>query len=526
MSKIPDYTALNRSIPQVSGQIDTRGVGANIGQGLLDIAKVTSGIHQKKAEKEFSDADTEMYTHLVSSVNSFDEDDDHETMRTRFDADVTGKLGEVAAKITSPEQRNAFVNKYKKETAKYGEQVSNQAWGKKVDFEKSSLIDQLNGVRDAALRDKSPEALSLANEKFSNAISSSRGLNYISEVEATNLQKSMRDETAKAYVGMLPLEKRLGALKQLKDKLPPEELKVMKDGINEELRVTKAQNQVDEYLEADMDRSAAMKDIGKKYKKDPDLRKEVEARFSYAFDKQEKAVVEEQSELFDKYFLPVRAGESTVEDIPREDLERMSPSQQNSLFSAQSTSVSKAKTPFNIGAEDRLNSLVQERRFQEARKFFVENAGGMSDSQQKMWSKMTVDGITPDNKSLFTTTQTINNKVPGYSKDRKAELSEAVTEWHLDYQEKEGFAPDDKTRNEQIDRLIMQYDTNWLYGVGTKPVFEMSEKEKKGILANAKEEDPDTFNDVTEYFKAMNIQPDHAQYMEAYTLMRDKRRAQ
>jgi len=524
MPKIPDYTQLSRATPQVSGNIDTRGAGANISQGLLDVAQVTSQIHQNKMDEEVSIADAEMYTNLISSANSFDEDDDYETMRQRFDGDVTGKLGEVAAKITDPKRRANFVNKYKKDIARQGEQVSNQAWGKKVDFKKAELMTNLDNIRDAALRDPDPTALGGANQRYTNSIKSARALNYINEAEGAALLKSMRDDTAKAHVSMLPVEKRMWALKQLKNQLPPDQYVALKNATEEELRIGKAQTQVDEYMGAGIDRKQVMEKIDKKYSKDPELRADIEQRYDYAKNKQDRAVIEDQSELFDQYFLPVRMGESTINDIPREDLERMSPSQQNSLMSAQSSSVAKNKTPFNIRAEDDLNTLYQTKKFQDLRDYFISNAGSLSDSQQKQWSKISVDGVTPENKSLFTITQTINNKAPGYSKERKAKLSESVAEWFMDKQEKDGFPPTNEERDKHIDNALMEQDTSWWWG-GTKPIFEMDEQEKTDMLDLAKEDDPDAFNDISQYFMDNGINPDHAQFMQAYKTLKDQRSA-
>ena len=522
MPKIPDYTQIKRDIPQVSGNIDTSGVGANIGQGLMDVAKVTSDVHNNRMDEEVSLADAEMYTHLISEANAFDEDDDFTTMRQRFDGNVTGKLGEVAAKITDPSRRALFVNKYKKDIARYGEQVSNQAWGKKVDFKKAELMVNLDNIRNSALRDsKNPEALGMANKLYTQTIKSARALNYISEAEGATLLKSQRDETAKAHVAMLPVEQRMDALKQIKDQLPPDQYIALKNATEEELRIGKAQTQVDEYMDKGFDRKQVMEKIDKKYSKDPELRADIEQRYDYAKNKADKAIVEEQSELFDQYFLPVRMGESTVQDIPRADLERMSPAQQNSLMSAQSSSVSKSKVPFNSQAEDDLNILYQSRRFPELRKYFTDNAGSLSDSQYKQWSKVSVDGVTPENKSPFTITQTINNKAPGLSKDRKGKLNEAVVEWYFDKQEKDGVAPTDEERDRYIDSKLIERDAGFWYT--TKPEFQMTDEERNIILQDAREEDRDTFDDVSEFFIQNNINANHAQFMQAYEQLRDKR---
>lgn len=525
MAKIPNYRTLKREIPMVSGEIQTRGAGANIGKGLMDVATVAADLEERKGANQIAKASADMSVALIGESSALDQDPDYATHDTRFAGSVDEKLNQFAATITNPNARNRFITSFKPKIALARERVKGKAWGKEQEFERGELITRLDTTRNAAIESGN---IKEANENAQALIQSHIDLGHIDADAGVKIRDSFRDGLSKGYIKAQAPEERSELLKQpwAKKYLAPDDFASLRRDAEEELRIGKAQAQVDEYMGADLNRADAMDKIEKKYKKNPELRKEVESRFDYDFAKKERAIVEGRSELFDKYFLPVRSGESLVSQIPREDLERMSPAQQNSLFSAQKSSVATSKVGFNINHEDQLNGLMATSRFQDLRKYFIENAGEMSDTQNNKWSKATIDGIVPENKSPFTITQTINNKVPGYDKVRKGALNEAVTEWIFDYQKLNKNYPDDITINKEIDRKIMEFGTTgWWMGRDVKPMFEMSEDDKAFVLKAAQEDDKKTFDDVGDDFRKQGIQPDHAQFMEAYKIISESRRA-
>lgn len=527
MSKIPDYTSLKRAIPQVSGDIDTRGIGETIAPGLMAVAGVTADIHRRKQNNQLAKANADMQVALIGESNAYDQDPDYSTFDTRFSGNMEKKLGENAAKIDDPELRNKFIQSFRPKIESSRQAVKGLAWNKERDFEQGELSTRLETLRNSAILSG---GISDANEAAQALIQSHTDLGHLNADDAVKFKNSFRDDLSKGYIKAQEPEKRVEMLKEpwAKKYLAPDDFAELRRDAEEQLRIGKAQVQVDEYLSAGLERDDVMAKVEKKYSKKPELRKEIERRFDYAFAKQEKAIEEDQDQLFEKYFLPVRSGESTVNDIPRADLERMSPAQQNSLFSAQSSSVSKSKVGFNVTAEDQLNGLLRTKQFQELRKFYRENAGSMSDSQNKAWSKVSIEGvIPPDVKSLFSATASIDAKTPGYAKERKAALKEAMNTWYQDYQESTGQIPTDDLINKQTDRMIMEFGTTgWWMGRDIKPMFEMSDDEKTFVLKTAQEEDKQSFDDAGAYFKSQGIQPDHAQFMEAYTILRDKRSAE
>jgi len=522
MPKIPGAAALKRDIPSIDGRIDVRGVGANIGAGLMDVAAVASQIGEREKRNQLAKANADMSVALISEANAYDQDPDYATFDERFTGNTETKLGEVAATIENEQLRNEFIQKYRPKIALSREKVRGLAWGKEKDFERGELTTRLETLRNAAILSGDIED---ANTQALDLLQSHADLGHIDADDSVTIRNSFRDSLSKGYVEAQDPERRAETLKQpwAKKYLAPDVYAGLKRQADDELRIGKAQTQVDEYLDTDLDRADVMEKIDKKYSGDPKLRKEIESRFDYAFGKKKVARVEEQSALFDQYFLPIRLGEATIDSIPREDLERMSPQQQNSLYSAQKNSVSSAKVSFNIGAEDKLNYLLKTRQFPELRKFFVENAGTMSDSQNKSWSEVSIDGVMPiEVESLFTAKASIDAKTPNYTKENRAVLKDSMDTWYRGYQQRENRIPTDDEVGKQIDRMILEYDTSWWWG-GAQKMFEMTEDEKTYVMERAREEDQTSFDDTAEFFRAKGVQPDHAQFMEAYTKLKDKR---
>jgi len=530
MSKILGSRALKREIPTVSGNIRTQGAGANIGAGLMDIANVAVGLAERKNTNQIAKASADMSVALIGESSALDQDPDYATHDKRFSGSVDEKLNEYAAGIANPNARNKFLESFKPKIALARERVKNKAWGKEQDFERGELITRLDTTRNAAITSGN---IGEANENALALIQSHVDLGHIDADDAVKIRHSFRDDLSKGYIKSQAPEKRGELLKQpwAKKYLAPDDFASLKRDAEQELIAGKSQAQVDDYMAKEMSREDAMADIEKKYAKKPELRKAVEQRLDYDINKRDRGVEEARDELYEKYFLSVRSGKDsagkrfTIDNVPREDLEGMSTEQQDNLFRAQANSVSKSKVPYNNSAEDNLNGLIRAREFQEARKFYRENSSSMSDAQNKKWSNVTIDGIDPENKSPFTVTQTINNKVPKYDKTRKGALNEKVTEWIYDYQEKEKKYPTDLEIDKEIDRKILEFGTtHWIWGSDPKPMFEMSEEEKTFVLDEAKDKDKKSFDDVKDHFKSLGVQPNHSQFMEVYKIISEDRR--
>ena len=526
MPQIPNYLQITRKMPQVSGGIDTSAVGAGqqaLGKGLMDVADVAGKLKERQSTNDFYKAQADMSVALTGESNAYDERPDYDKFEGEYSGNMQTKLGEVALTINDPDTRNKFIQSFRPKIEAGRQRVLDVAWGKEKDFNRGELSTRLETLHNSAILSGD---INDANTQAQGLIQSHVDLGHVESDEAVGFKTTFRDGLSKGFLESMSPEKRVGALKQpwAKKHLAPDEYVVLRRNADKELREGQAQDQVDTYMsDLKVERADVMAKIDKKYSKDAKLRKEVETRFDYAFNKQQKAVSEHQSNLFDNYYLKVRTNELTVDDIPKDDLEALSPAQQSNLFTAQSNSVKGTKLRFNVGAEDKLNYLLATKDFQGLRKYYVENSATMSETQNKSWSKVSIDGlIAPEIESLFTIQSSLDSKTPSLTKEQRAPLKEKINEWYQNYQEVKGETPDEAMVNKRIDGMLMEYDTSWWWG-GTKPQYELTDVEKDNTLAEAQEEDPRSFKDVEDWFKQEGIQPDHIQFMEAYRMTRDNR---
>jgi hypothetical protein len=126
-------------------------------------------------------------------------------------------------------------------------------------------------------------------------------------------------------------------------------------------------------------------------------------------------------------------------------------------------------------------------------------------------------------ESLFTAKDMVTSKTPNYSPQNRGILKDELDQWYRRQMETTNQVPTDDAISKKIDGLIMEYDPGfWSF---EKPIYKMTEDEKTKVITNARVDDPVVFDDVSEWFKINNIQPDHAQFMEAYTQLKEKRDA-
>jgi hypothetical protein len=262
------------------------------------------------------------------------------------------------------------------------------------------------------------------------------------------------------------------------------------------------------------------------------LQDEVKRRYDNRLSDMEQADTEKSSELHGKYFLPVRQGDIDVDEIPPEDLEAMSPSEQNNLFVAEGQS--NGRTPIRSDRQsiDILWQLMEGRQWPELRRFFVkgfdaktaksvlgidipDNLDGtpgvipaaaplLSDSDYDTWSQRSVDGVIPDEyESLFTELKLIKDGLinSGYKGDNytaaNSKLSDEMKIWNQRIHKGSGKAPTDKMIEFKIDQLLMNVVTE--YGSvwdSTDRLFEMSADQVDAAVVEAKRNDPEKYNRI------------------------------
>lgn len=521
MARIPDALSIARPVPQGRAPVarmDTQFAGAAMGE----LAGALGEMGERQSRNQLAKAEADFLITKAEQDNAYEQDDDYSTIPERYEGAMSERLGEIAGNIDDPELRNEFVNKYRVNVAQGTERIKGVAWGKERDFERGSLDDRLNKLRESALQSGD---LVMANQAADDLVGSAAELEFVSEQERVAMTTDFKHGLASGRIEMMEPEKRLEALKQPWAKNIPSDTRAkLKREAEKATRAGKAVGIVDSYMSKELDIETGMVEAEKIT--DPLLRKEVESRFAYDHGMQRKATVEQQSELRDIYFSDVALGKLTVDNIPKDDWEAMGADVQASLISAQGQSARGAKTPFNVVHHDKLMQLkVQaDRGVPDAgikmREYFIANAHGMSETQQKTWSTASIDGLMPlEAESGLSDAQIASAKLPA-SIDAEARrvLIGEIGEWRENFIERYQKQPTDKDRDDALDRMLMEYATGEFFGIrmGTKPVYEMSEEESREAMVLMREDNPEAFANATDYFKDKGVQPTAAEFMEAF----------
>lgn len=522
MPKIPDVTAIPRAIPQGRApiaRVDTRYAGAGMGElsgALGDIAELKSRQQYAKAESDFLISKGEM-------DNEYEQDEDYLTMPDRYEEGASTKLSEIAAGISDPVMRDEFMTKNRVRVAQGVERVRGIAWNKEKDFERGDLKTRLHGLREGALKSGD---LVAANQAAISLLDAAGEFGYLTEQERVDMTMTFKNDLAVGRLKMMEPEDRIDALKESWAKNIPSDVRAeLKRDAEKVSRANKAIGIVDKYMSKDLDIAEGMAEAEKI--SDLRLRKEVESRFAYDYGNQQKATVEQRSELRDKYFSDVALGKLRVDEIPSDEWDAMGADVQSSLIAAQSGSARASKTPFNLIHHDRLMQLkLQADRGVpgagvKLREYFIANAHDMSTKQQEDWSTASIEGVMPlEVESGLTDTQIISSRLPeNTDANKRRELLGAMGEWRMKFIEQNNKQPTDKDRDAAIDRMLLEYPTGKFLGIryGTMPAYEMTDQDAKEAMALMKLDNPELFADVVEAFKEKGVQPTAAQFMEAYS---------
>jgi len=462
---------------------------------------------------------------LIGEKNAYNEREDYSEFEGEYQGNTEAMLGEHANTINNPEMRQKFINEFRPRIAVGREQLGNVAWGKEKEFEKSELDSATTTSIDAAVLSGDDDDIATIAANAKGLIQSHFDMGWIDEAERKERTEQFNHKMAVGILESKAPEKRVEMLKQswaknlpasTHAKLVRESEEAMIEGQSIEL--------VDSYIDNGLSYKEAKKDVKKL--KDANARKAADQRIDYMYSKQEKEISIGRTEIYDEWFLPLRMGEKTISDMPRDQLESLSPAQQNNLIAAQSSSVSKAKTPFNSGLEDKLNILLKTKRFTELRTLYEENSANLNDAQNKTWSAVSIDGvIPPEIESLFSETASLEAKTPTLTKEQRAPIKNELIEWHHKFQDLNKRVPTDKEYTDKIDKMILEFDPSSGWFSGTKRISEMDESEKKFVLEDAKENDPKLFKDLTEFYAGKGLQPDLETFMQQYTTIKEKRDA-
>jgi hypothetical protein len=524
MSKIPSYINIKQDTPDLRHEVESGAparAGQGVAKGLMDVSR-TVGAYQETVDKEeFAKAKTNFMIDLVANNEEIKSDPDYATHLDKYDKSASETLASQSGTIGSQKYRTAFEQDARLQIAQDREQLSNVVTAKKNEHDVADFLTRSSTAADAAVLGGGDKILQ-TRDSINMEVDSLVEREAMSPVEGVKFKKDFMNGVALRHIKALPYDQQAAAINEpwAITNLPEDvRLKLLREA-EEETNKAEATTMVDEYLDNELTYDEARKQAKKDTKGKPGLRKVADGHLDYEYNRRSKADAQVQSDLFDNYYGNIALGKATVEQVNAEDWVEMTPEMQRSLIAAQRSAVSDKKTGYNLAADDHLMLLTKQKKFIEARNYFTENASDMSQAQQNEWSKLTIEGLTPEHKGPFNARQMVQDSTPKYSKEQRGPIYEEITEWFMDVQQSTGADPTDKEVKERIQSVILKYDTSWWWG-GTKSMVDMDESEKNSVMADAKEEDPDTFDKVAEYFKRIGAQPDQADYMRAYTVLRD-----
>lgn len=516
MAAIPDITKVQRRIPTGRAPIarlDIRDVGAGYQAG----ADILAGIAERETNNQVAKADANMSIALTETMGSFDQDPDYGAFDKRYKEDTEKRLGEIAATISDGAARNEFIQRNRPRVAAGLEKVQAKALGLKVEDERGQLITITDGLLKSGTESGD---IAGTNELFNKNLDSAVESRYVDADAAAKMRIDFKHRLATGRIERLPPEQRVDALKQpwAKKYLPANTYATLLRKAEEETRTGKSQATVDNYMAKDYDRTEAMNRIAKI--KDPELRAETETRFDYVLGKQQKAELEAQSELTDKWFDKIALGENTIDDIKAaDDWDAMGATVQSNMINAQKVSVSATKVPPSIEHEDKLNQLLidaqrgRPKAGIELRGYVLKYQSEMSWEQFKRWSKVSIEGsVPPEIKSGITDQQAIAARYPkSDDAERRRVIMGEMGEWRKWFIETHKKEPASKDRDQFLDEQALNYDAGFWYI--EKPVRVMEAEERIEVIQSMKEDIPESFNKALNYFRKQGYVPQQSELM-------------
>lgn len=500
MAKIPSAEKMGRISPSGTASIarldnsQTEGLNA-LGVGLNKIA-------QRKDEFETSKADLDFITLKNKQDQAAERDEDYSTLDERYTAGLKNGLSELALNISNPRARAKFVERHKFNVEKSRQRIQGIAWNKEVDHERAGVNDRLNKLREVVLTGN-PEDVALAKESMTNLMNTAQKAGYYKETEIGNMKQAWKVDAAVARLEGMEPENQLEAFKQGWAKELPTDIKnKMKLKAKSAVRSNKAVTMVDDLINLDLDEEQAREHFQKI--KDAKLRKEVESRFDYVYNKNKKADAEEQWQYKNDYAHDVLHGKVQVGDIPADEWDAMDSESKFYLENLQAESV-KPATKSDPNAVLYLSELAAKERWPEIVAMVKDPKSALSAGDRVKYGNIAIDGTMPiEVDDGLTDVQAITSALVDANitdDEAKSRILHNVGEWRRRYIEVHNKKPDDNERNKFIDDQFLKgpSDIGMIWDTEV-PLYEMGQDDFDTIMKEIREEAPEIAKKIEEYF--------------------------
>ena len=516
MAVIPNVAELPRRIPTGDQPVATvRNAGA-IGDAVADLglssALAAQDYQDRRTARETSSATTGFALDLFEHGNSYDQSEDWSGMVEDFDGKSANLLSKHADAIGDSRARARFLELGNLRIAEKREEIKDKAFLVEKDFKRAETQGYLDRLREMVILGRGEEAIALAETQ----LVSDAQMNYITEQERVTFLETFKQDSVKAWIQTQPPKKRVDLLNSsiATNNLPSDYRAIELREAEQAALATKADDIVQQYMDdgisrAEMiDKSDAIEDV--------ELQDEVKRRYNNSLSDLGAAEVERQSELFSEYYFPVLNGEMSVDEISREDIDAMSPAQQNSLVVAEGQTHGRTPKVSDWSVIDQLHWLNETQQWTELRKFYIANVNSLNASDRNTWSQRSVDGVVPDEyESLLTTQQMARVKIQSagiqgkQAEEAESRVTSKLADWNRRIYSQTGKVPSDQMIEEKIDNLLLEVvtDYRWWNIIDNKDrVYEMSASGVRDAVLKARDKDPARYDRLRKQFP--DIDPD------------------
>jgi hypothetical protein len=322
---------------------------------------------------------------------------------------------------------------------------------------------------------------------------------------------------------MMEPEDRIDALRsEWADNIPSDTRAQLMRQAEEATLATRASLNVENYIGSGLDRTAALNKADEIA--DDKLRLETRSRLNTEYDRQErnKQLVQKESYEQAARMIDGLEGDEKVgyEELPEEMLANLSYAQRNNLRKISENRFNpreKSDPDFVLELSMAYASAKSSGDWSEYNQMIKEESHKLTaEDRNKFVIKAFGDQLPEEVDSGLTDVQALGGALASANINDKNAKSVMLTElgrWRIRETERTGKAPTDKDRDAFIDYMLLQRDTNWLWGVGGGPMYERPAAEQAEILRT---EDPSGYETIRKYLENRGITPTEQQIIDVY----------
>lgn len=524
MPSIPRGEDLARNIASGQSAItgyDTRAVGSGMAAAGDALSQAGTELQTKRINYQYAQAEAEFLTAKVELDNSFRQDDDYATIPDRYSSSLADAMGKASSLITDAAARENFTLQVQPRMAEGTARIEGVAWEKEKDYQRGYMDEKLAQAREAVIQGDVDAGVGVAEALIETGVD----MGYFGHEEGVATLKAWQDDAVSAKIETMAPQDQLDALSQPWASDIPTDIRVrLERGAKDQLIQGTAQANVDGYLAKGYDREQALPEI--RNITDAKTREATTRELDYQLSQQAAVKSEQQSELYNQYYLDVRSGRMRVADISFQDLYKMEPSIVENLYAAESRAT--AKGPAAPSDKDTLDNLYTLKALEDwdgLREFYQKNSAKLDPSDQDKWSEISANGLVPPETEAMLSMQ---DRIRNWSQDtfsRKNQSEEAARtvtnkfdQWFRQYQDANQKVPPDNVATDYFDFIVTEYNAGGYFSA-TKPLVLMGDVERGRVVQNIQRDDPAGYATVLDDLGIED--PNSELFLQAYQIYAD-----